>query len=42
MQLEAAVAAASIFGVIHHHHHGRLIAPRTEAGRNKRQGRQFH
>jgi hypothetical protein len=43
MQLEAAVAAASILrvihSVIHHHHHGRLITPRTEAGRNQRQGR---
>ena len=39
MQLEAAVAAASILRVIDHHHHGRLITPRTEAGRNQRQGR---
>jgi molybdopterin synthase sulfur carrier subunit len=41
MQLQAAVGAARLVVAVDHHHR-RLIAARTEAGRNQRQRRQLH
>jgi hypothetical protein len=40
MQLQSAVAASRLFGVIEHH--CRLVAPRTEAGCDEREWWEFH